>query len=58
MPELYPDDQEKVDRYISTNFNSVERKPFRPLVLLGVIIVSLVIITLLGWLISLDQGVV
>lgn len=27
---LYPEDQEKVDEFISRGINSVERKPFRP----------------------------
>ncbi len=27
---LYPEDQEKVDEFISRGVNSVERKPFRP----------------------------
>ncbi len=28
---LYPEDQEKVDEFVSRGINSVERKPFRPL---------------------------
>ncbi len=41
---LYPDDQAKVDEFVSSGINSVERKPFRPgrlLVLLVVVVVSL-----------------
>lgn len=28
---LYPDDQARVDEYLRTGYNDVERKPFRPL---------------------------
>ena len=41
---LYPEDQAKVDEYISRGVNSVERKPFRPgrlLILLFVIVFGL-----------------
>lgn len=31
---LYPEDQARVDKFVSTGINSVERKPFRPLRLL------------------------
>ena len=38
--KLSPEDQEKVDKFISTGYNDVERKPFRPLMLLlGLMIV-------------------
>ena len=35
---LYPDEQEKVDAFLKRGVNSVERKPFRPLILLLVCI--------------------
>jgi hypothetical protein len=39
---LYPEDQAKVDEFISKGVNSVERKPFRPmrlmLLLMGVVL--------------------
>lgn len=28
---LYPEDQAKVDEFLRTGYNDVERKPFRPL---------------------------
>lgn len=28
---LYPEDQARVDEYLKTGYNDVERKPFRPL---------------------------
>jgi hypothetical protein len=36
---LYPEDQARVDAFISRGVNSVERKPFRPFVLLAVLLV-------------------
>lgn len=37
--KLYPEDQAKVDAFLKTGVNSTERKPFRPLRLLIVLIV-------------------
>ena len=37
---LYPEDQAKVDEFTSKGINSVERKPFRPLRLLLMLIVA------------------
>ena len=36
---LYPEDQARVDEFIKRGVNSVERKPFRPMRLLIVLIV-------------------
>ena len=36
---LYPEDQKKVDEFITRGVNSVERKPFRPGLLLIMLIV-------------------
>ena len=36
---LHPEDQEKVDEFISRGVNSVERKPFRPMRLLILLII-------------------
>ena len=41
---LYPEDQKKVDEYITRGVNSVDRKPFRPgrlLIMLMVIVIGL-----------------
>ena len=35
---LYPEDQEKVDGFINRGVNSVQRKPFRPMRLLLMLI--------------------
>jgi len=36
---LYPEDQKKVDDFVSRGINSVERKPFRPMRLILMLIV-------------------
>lgn len=36
---LYPEDQARVDQFISQGINSVERKPFRPFRLLVILLV-------------------
>jgi len=40
---LYPEDQKKVDEFVSRGINSVERKPFRPmrLVLMLIFVVTM-----------------
>ena len=38
-PRLYPEDQERVDEFLQRGVNSVERKPFRPLYLMIMLIV-------------------
>ena len=38
-PKLYPDDQARVDEFLKKGVNSVERKPFKPLYLLIMLIV-------------------
>ena len=37
--KLYPEDQAKVDEFLSKGVNSVERKPFRPFRLLLILVV-------------------
>lgn len=58
MPELYPEDQKKVDEFISSNVNSVERTQFKPLTLLLVIFVVLAVLTVGSYLIAVSHGVV
>ena len=38
-PRLSPEDQARVDEYVSTGIRAVERKPFRPLRLLLFLVV-------------------
>lgn len=44
---LHPEDQKRVDDFVSRGINSVERKPFRPLRLL---VLLLVVVTALSFL--------
>ena len=37
---LYPEDQKKVDEFITRGVNSVERKPFRP----GLLVIMLIVV--------------
>lgn len=50
--KLSPDDQQKVDRFISTGYNDVERKPFRPLFLLAFLFVVLTLLSGAAYLIA------
>ena len=58
MPELYPDDQKKVDEFIHSNVNSVERSTFKPLRLLAIIIGILVGLTLVSFWVAQSHGIV
>ena len=57
MPDLYPEDQERVNKYLSSSVHQVERKPFNPWrILLGVAII-LVVFTGIGYLVARNHGV-
>ena len=45
---LYPEDQKKVDEFVSRGINSVERKPFRPGRLLLILIAVVTGLSLLS----------
>jgi hypothetical protein len=44
--KLFPDDQAKVDAFLKQGYNETDRKPFRPLKLLGILFVIVVCITI------------
>ncbi len=51
QPRLYPSDQEKVDEFVTRGVNSVERKPFRPLRLMLMLIAVVMVLSLFSqWL--------
>jgi DUF3094 family protein len=54
---LYPEDQEKVDGFIERGVNSVERKPFRPLRLLIILIGVVMGLSILSQLLARWAGV-
>ncbi|WP_105102843.1 DUF3094 family protein [Microbulbifer pacificus] len=62
-PEIAPkklseEDQARVDRYLRSGYNDVERKPFRPILLLVIIVGVLTLLSLLSLLIAQTKGVV
>lgn len=54
---LYPEDQAKVDEFIKQGINSVERKPFRPLRLLVILIAIVMGLSLFSQLLARWSGV-
>lgn len=57
-PQLTPEDQARVDAVTRRGVNSVERKPFRVWILLGVILLVLTMLSGVSFLIARLQGVV
>ena len=50
-PELRPEDQARVDAFLKRGVNSVERKPFRPLLLMIVLMAMVMSLSVLSrWL--------
>ena len=58
MPELYPDDQARVNEVLSKGPYKLDRKPFRPFVLLGVILGMLAVISVASYLIAYFHGII
>jgi len=58
MPELYPEDQKKVDEFLYSHVNDVERAEFKPLKLLGIIVALLGVLTLISYLVARSHGVI
>jgi hypothetical protein len=56
--QLTPEDQKKVDRYLSSSIHQVERKPFRPWLLLGIIVCVMTALSLFSYAIAWWHGVV
>ena len=56
--ELRPEDQARVDDFLKRGVNSVERKPFRPIFLMVLLIVVVAALSLLSQLIARIAGVV
>lgn len=54
---LYPEDQAKVDAFVSSGVNSVPRKPFKPLRLVIVLLVVVTAFSLLSQVIARWAGV-
>ena len=58
MAKLYPEDQKRVDDYLASSYNDVERKPFKPLLLLSIIFGALVLLTVISYALAKSHGVV
>lgn len=59
MPsKLTPEDQARVDAYVTRGFNDVERKPFRPMMLLFVLFLIVSGMGGIAYLIGKIQGLV
>lgn len=56
-PRLNPEDQAKVDEFVRRGVNSVERKPFKPLRLLILLLVVVTSLSLLSQLLAKWAGV-
>lgn len=54
---LYPEDQKKVDGFISRGVNSVDRKPFRPGRLLLILIATVTLLSILSQFLARWAGV-
>lgn len=54
--QLSDEDMERVRSVINSGYNSTERKPFRPLILLGVIWIVVAILGGISWLIGKNSG--
>ena len=54
---LYPEDQAKVDTFLKSGVNSVERKPFRPIIMILLLIAVVTGFSLLSQGISLWAGI-
>ena len=52
MPKLFPEDQARVDQVLSEGIYKVDRKPFRFWGLMAILIGSLVLISIAGYLIA------
>lgn len=57
MPELYPEDQAKVDAYLNSSVHKVDRKPFRPLFLLFVLALILLGLSAVALFVAKGHGV-
>lgn len=57
-PKLSAEDQARVDAYIQRGYNDVERKPFRPLVLLFFLFLIVSSLGIASYLIAKAVGVI
>lgn len=56
--ELNSEDQARVERYLNRPTHRIERKPFRPWLLMGVIVLVMTFLSLFSYLLAYLHGVV
>ena len=54
---LYPEDQAKVDEFVSRGVNSVERKPFKPFRLLFILMAIVIFLSVFSQLLASWAGI-
>lgn len=54
---LYPEDQKKVDEFITRGVNSVDRKPFRPVLLMFMLFVVVTTLSVISLFLARSAGV-
>ena len=58
MPELFPEDQARVDRVLNQGGFRTNRQPFRPWLLMGALTGVLALLSLASWAIAAYYGYV
>lgn len=53
MPKLYPEDQARVDEVLNRGIYKIDRKPFRPWLLLAILIGVLGVVSVAGYFVGL-----
>ena len=56
--KLYPEDQAKVDEYLNRPNKRIARKPFRPWLLLGIIVLLMTVMSVFSYYLAYQHGVV
>jgi len=56
--KLSAEDQARVDSVIHSGVNDVERKPFRPWLLLGIIVLMMLLLSAVSYFIAWQAGVI
>lgn len=52
MPELFPEDQARVDRVLNEGIYRVERRPFRGWLLLAILVGVLGVVSVVGYFVA------
>lgn len=58
MPKLSPEDQARVDQVLNQSIHRVERRPFRPMMMMVGLVVVLLLLTAISYAIAAYYGFV